>query len=78
MGVMDSYNIMQTLQDPTRAKNTLDQVFTNEAGIFTQKDLARTFRLDHDLIKLSTNTKDNANLLSNSENNTQIKETALC
>ena len=64
---MDSYNLVQTIQDPTRKENMLYLVFTNNNSVITHIEVTGTIMSDHELIELSTNIRDNDNQLTNSK-----------
>ena len=68
---------MQTIKEPARGKNTLDLVFASDPESFTQIDETRTGMSDHNIIEISTDIKDNNNLMKHSKDNSQIEETDL-
>ena len=75
--VMDKYNLVQTIQEPTRKKNTLDLVFTNDQEIFMQVEVTKTSMSDHNIIEITTDIRDNYNLLNKKEVDKKIEETDL-
>ena len=77
MEVMDKYHLVQTIQEPTRKKNTLDLVFTNDISVFTQIEVTRTIMSDHDLIEITTNIEEKENHLNNKENMEAMEENDL-
>ena len=58
METMDKFNLVQTIQEPTRDENTLDLVFTNDISLFTQVEVTNTIMSDHDIIEITTNVDD--------------------
>ncbi|CAL4086617.1 unnamed protein product [Meganyctiphanes norvegica] len=54
---MDRFSLVQIIEEPTRKKNTLDLIFTNEVSMFTEIEISKSNLSDHDLIELSTNIK---------------------
>ena len=40
--IMDSFHLVQTIQEPTRKENTLDLVFTNNTSLFKQIEETKT------------------------------------
>merc|ERR1711913_239598 len=58
METMDKFNLVQTIQEPTRDENTFDLVFTNDISIFTQVEVTNTIMSDHDIIEITTNLDD--------------------
>ncbi len=63
MEISDNKNLMQTIEEPTREKNTHDLVFTRDPKIFTQIDVTWTDMSDHNMIEISTDIEDNDNLI---------------
>ena len=47
--------MLQIIEEPTREKNTLDLVFTNEAEMVTMIEVNETNYSDHNIVELSTN-----------------------
>ena len=50
-------NLMQIIDEPTREKNTLDLIFTNELDIFSHMDINHSILSDHHLIELTSTFK---------------------
>ena len=65
MDVMDSFHLVQMIQEPTRGENTLDLVFTNNPGLFAQVEVTGTCLSDHDIIEITTSIPYNNNLIEN-------------
>ena len=59
--VMDRNSLVQIIEEPTREKNTLDLVYTNEVSMITQVEISKSEMSDHDLIELTTNIKNGKN-----------------
>ncbi|CAL4080215.1 unnamed protein product, partial [Meganyctiphanes norvegica] len=53
--IMDKNNLIQLIEEPTRERNTLDLVFTNEISMFTHTEVTKSSFSDHHLIELTTN-----------------------
>ena len=53
--IADNYNLIQVIDEPTREKNTLDLVFTNDLSMITHIDVTKSCLSDHHLIELYTN-----------------------
>ena len=70
---MNKYHLVQTVEEKTRKNNTLDLVFTNNMGIFTQIDVTGTIMSDHDIIEITTNIGDNDRKIENNENKEQTE-----
>ena len=47
--------MLQTIEEPTRGKNTLELFFTNEASLITSIGVYKSALSDHDLVEISTN-----------------------
>ena len=77
MDVMDKYQLVQTIQEPTRKKNTLDLVFINDISIFSQIEVTRTIMSDHDLIEISTNIEEKEKHQTSMENTEEMTENDL-
>ena len=56
---MDDFGLIQTIEEPTRLKNTLDLVYTNEVSMFSHVEVLKSCMSDHDRIELTTNIKSN-------------------
>ena len=67
MDIMDSYHLVQTIQEPTRKENTLDLVFTNNTSLFKQIEVTKTNLSDHDIVEIATDITDSKNLVNNSD-----------
>ena len=74
MEIMDKFSLVQAIQEPTRKKNTLDLVFTNDISIFTQVEVTSTIMSDHDIIEITTNLDDDGKNINNKKVNEQSKE----
>ena len=57
--VFDNYNLVQTIDEPTRNENTLDLIFTNDINTFTNIDIHKSCLSDHHQIEVTTNYKIN-------------------
>ncbi|CAL4093828.1 unnamed protein product [Meganyctiphanes norvegica] len=57
--VVDKYNLVQAIEEPTRERNTLDLVFTNDISIFTHIEVLKSSLSDHNQIEVTTNFKTN-------------------
>ena len=55
ISLFDKYNLVQVVEEPTREKNTLDLIFTNDINIFTDIEVTKSNLSDHNLIELTTN-----------------------
>ena len=73
MEIMNKYHLVHIVEEKTRKNNTLDLVFTNNMGIFTQIDVTGTIMSDHDIIELTTNIGDNDRKIENNENKEQTE-----
>ena len=76
MDIMDSFHLVQMMQEHTRRENTLDLMFTNNPGLFTQIEVTGTCLSDHDIIEITTSIPDNNHLLNN-KGETQTNENDL-
>jgi len=47
---MDRNSLVQIIEEPTREKNTLGLVYTNEVSMITQVEIIKSEMSDHDLI----------------------------
>ena len=65
--IMDSFHLVQTIQEPTRVGNTLDLVFTNNTSLFKQVEVTKTNLSDHDLVEIATDITDSKNLVNNND-----------
>ena len=66
MDIMDSFHLVQMIQEPKRKENTLDLVFINNISLFSQVEVTRTCLSDHDIIEITTSIPYNNNLIENS------------
>ncbi|CAL4120027.1 unnamed protein product [Meganyctiphanes norvegica] len=71
--LFDKHNLIQAIEEPTREKNTLDLIFTNDIEIFINIDVSKSSLSDHDIIEITTNYKMN-NKEINHETNTKNEE----
>ena len=55
--VIDNFGLIQIIEEPTRKKNTLDLVYTNEVSMIMQVEVTKSTMSDHDRIELTTNIK---------------------
>ena len=74
MALVDKHNLVQAVEEPTREKNTLDLVFTNNINIFTDIEVTKSSQSDHNLIELTTNFNTSRYQSDNSETKTFIGE----
>ena len=51
----DKYNLVQAIEEPTRERNTLDLVFTNDISMFTHIEVTKSNLSDHNQIEITTN-----------------------
>ena len=65
MELTDKYNLVQAIEEPTRERNTLDLVFTNDISIFTHIEVTKSNLSDHNQIEISTNFKTNKMKINN-------------
>jgi len=49
----DKYNLVQAIEEPTRERNTLDLVFTNDISMFTHIEVTKSNLSDHNQIKIT-------------------------
>ncbi|CAL4121129.1 unnamed protein product, partial [Meganyctiphanes norvegica] len=63
--VVDKYNLVQAIEEPTRERNTLDLVFTNDISIFTHIEVLKSSLSDHNQIEVTTNFKTNNRDINN-------------
>merc|ERR1711874_364911 len=54
---MDNFGLVQAIEEPTRGKNTLDLVYTNEISMIRQIEVVKSNLSDHDRVELTTNIK---------------------
>merc|ERR1711874_750067 len=54
---MDNFGLVQAIEEPTRGKNTLDLVYTNEISMIIQVEVVKSNLSDHDRVELTTNLK---------------------
>ena len=59
--------MIQVIEEPTRGKNTLDLMFTNELNLVTAVDVNQTWISDHSRVEISTNYLINEQLKNNEE-----------
>ena len=77
MDIMDSFHLVQMIQEPTRKENTLDLVFTNNTSLFSQVEVTGTCLSDHDIIEITTSIPYNNNNLIDNNKETLAKENDL-
>ena len=65
--IMDSFHLVQTIQEPTRKENTLDLVFTNNTSLFKQIEVTKTNLSDHYRVEIAMDITDSKNLVNNSD-----------
>ena len=73
--LLDKYNIVQSIEEPTRGNNTLDLVFTNNIDMFIDIGVTKSTLSDHNVIEISTSYK--INHTKNNEREKEKGETAL-
>ena len=62
MELSNNYNLLQLIDKPTRDKNTLDLIFTNEMELFSNCEISKSGLSDHHFIEFTTTIKtDNVN-----------------
>ena len=54
---MDNFGLVQAIEEPTRGKNTLDLIYTNEISMIIQVEVVKSNLSDHDRVELTTNIK---------------------
>ena len=59
--IMDNFGLVQMIEEPTREKNTLDLVYTNESSLFSDIEVSKSSMSDHNFIELNTNMKTHIN-----------------
>ena len=57
MKLCGKFNLIQTVDEPTRGTNTLDLIFTNELDIFSNREVSHSALSDHYFIELTTTIK---------------------
>ena len=67
--VFDNYNLVQAIDEPTRERNTLDLIFTNDISIFTNTEITKSGLSDHHQIEVTTNFKTNNRFVNNDTQN---------
>ena len=55
MSICNNQCMLQIIEEPTREKNTLDLIFTNETNLITTIEVNKSKLSDHNLIEISTN-----------------------
>ena len=55
MDLCDTKCMLQAIEEPTREKNTLELVFTNETSLITSIGVSKSKLSDHDSIEIGTN-----------------------
>ena len=53
--VCGDHFMLQMIEEPTRERNTLDLMFTNEVKLVTAVEVTKSSYSDHDIIEMSTN-----------------------
>ena len=53
--VCGDHFMLQMIEEPTRERNTLDLMFTNEVNLVTAVEVTKSSYSDHDIIEMSTN-----------------------
>lgn len=53
--LMDNFGLIQLIEEPTRKKNTLDLIYTNEVSMITDVDVIKSNMSDHNRIELTMN-----------------------
>ena len=66
---MDNFGLVQAIEEPTRGKNTLDLIYTNEISMIIQVEVMKSNLSDHDRVELTTNIKYRKNEESNGSKN---------
>ena len=74
MEIADKYNLVQAIEEPTRGKNTLDLVFTNEIDAFKQVEVTETSMSDHKIIEITTDIEWNKDNIDVGESRVDMKE----
>ena len=57
MELSSNYNLLQLIDKPTRDKNTLDLIFTNEMELFSNCEISKSGLSDHNFIECTTTIK---------------------
>merc|ERR1712121_165403 len=55
MEVCDDQCLVQIIEEPTRGKNTLDLIFTNEVSLIKDIEVNKSNKSDHSTVEISTN-----------------------
>ena len=63
-----NYNLIQIIDEPTRDKNTLDLIFTNEIELFSSREVSKSALSDHHFIEFTTTIKID-NVIGDAEDN---------
>ena len=66
---MDNFGLVQAIEEPTRGKNTLDLIYTNEISMIIQVEVMKSNLSDHDRVEITTNIKYRKNEESNGNKN---------
>ncbi|CAL4061309.1 unnamed protein product, partial [Meganyctiphanes norvegica] len=74
---MDNFGLIQIIEEPTREKNTLDLIYTNEVSMITQVEVMKSNMSDHDRIELTTNIKSGNRQTRLKESRNKEKENCL-
>ena len=74
---MDNFGLIQIIEEPTREKNTLDLIYTNEVSMITQVEIMKSNMSDHDRIELTTNIKSGKGQTGLNESRNKEKENCL-
>ena len=54
MNICGNFNLIQTVDEPTRGTNTLDLIFTNELDLFSSREVSHSALSDHYFIEITT------------------------
>ena len=57
MNLCNDYNLIQTIDEPTRGVNTIDLIFTNELDLFSSSQISFSALSDHYFIEMTTTLK---------------------
>ena len=61
INLCSTFNLIQTIDEPTRGVNTLDLIFTNELDLFSSSNISHSALSDHYFIEMTTSININSN-----------------
>ena len=72
MNLCSDYNLIQTIDEPTRGVNTIDLIFTNELDLFSSSQISFSALSDHYFIEMTTTLKTDD--ITKDESSKEVKE----